>query len=65
MKHLAKYRRVSQYAFGGIVLYVFTAFPNGITFILAASVLIGAVFGKVFCKWMCPIGLRSEERRVG
>lgn len=60
MKTLAKYRRVSQYAFGGVVLYVFTAFPNGITFVLAASVILGAVFGKMFCKWMCPIGLFME-----
>jgi len=60
MKQLAKYRRVSQYAFGGIVLYVFTAFPNGITLILAASVILGIVFGKQFCKWMCPIGLFME-----
>lgn len=60
MKSLAKHRRVSQYAFGGVVLYVFTALPNGIMLILAASVVLGAVFGKQFCKWMCPIGLFME-----
>lgn len=60
MKNLAKYRRVSQYAFGGVVLYIFTALPNGLMLIIGASVVLGAVFGKQFCKWMCPIGLFME-----
>lgn len=60
MKQLIKYRRTVQYAFGGIVLYLLTALPNGITVILLIAIILGIVFGKQFCKWMCPIGLIME-----
>lgn len=60
MKNLAKYRRSSQYAFGGIVLYIFLAYPSGLTIILVSAVILGTLFGKMFCKWMCPIGLFME-----
>ena len=60
VKRLAKYRRSFQYLFGGITLYLFLAHPKGILIILGVGIILGALLGKVFCKWMCPIGLMME-----
>lgn len=35
-----------------VVSYV----PNGLFYVFLFSIVLGAVFGKVFCTWMCPIG---------
>jgi len=29
-------------------------------YLLAASILLGGILGKTFCRWMCPIGFLSE-----
>lgn len=55
-----KYRKASQFLFGGIVLYVIFAFNSGLAIILGFSFLFGIIFGKFFCKWMCPLGLFME-----
>jgi polyferredoxin len=38
---------------------VHAAHPAGL-FILAAILIMSLVFGKVFCSWLCPVGLVSE-----
>lgn len=55
-----KYRKASQFLFGGIVLYVIFAFNSGLAIILGFSFVFGIIFGKFFCKWMCPLGLFME-----
>jgi polyferredoxin len=32
-----------------------------ITFVLLLSIPLGAIFGKTFCRWMCPIGFFAEQ----
>jgi polyferredoxin len=38
---------------------IHAAHPAGL-FILAAILIVSLVFGKVFCSWLCPVGLVSE-----
>jgi len=45
----------------GVSLYLgISQFHISLWYILAAGVLIGVVFGKVFCRWVCPMGLIME-----
>jgi polyferredoxin len=58
--NLSKYRRPIQFAFSGLVFYVISVFSNGLAIVFGVSIVLGAVFGKMFCKWMCPMGLFME-----
>jgi len=54
-------KRVVILAITGISLYfVVTGFHISLWWILLAGTLTGIVFGKVFCRWGCPIGLVME-----
>jgi polyferredoxin len=45
----------------GISLYLaITKYSISLWYILAVGVFMGAVFGKVFCRWVCPMGLIME-----
>ena len=45
----------------GISLYLaISKYHISLWFILAAGVALGVVFGKVFCRWVCPMGLLME-----
>lgn len=45
----------------GISLYLaVTHFHISLWWVLLAGVLLGIVFGKVFCRWVCPMGLIME-----
>lgn len=57
MKAIIKNRTIVQLFFAAIVYFVAVYFANGLLYVFAGSLLLGVVFGKVFCKWMCPIGL--------
>ena len=65
MKNLIKYRKSSQFAFGGLTLFIVTSVTNGLAIVFGASILLGAVFGKTYCKWMCPMGLVMEQMTRG
>jgi polyferredoxin len=53
--------RVYILALLGVSLYVVTSYSHiSLWYILIAGVLLGAIFGKVFCRWVCPIGLLME-----
>ena len=45
----------------GVSLYLAISNYNvSLWYILAAGVVLGVIFGKVFCRWVCPIGLIME-----
>lgn len=45
----------------GVSLYLATSKYNiSLWYILAAGVFLGVIFGKVFCRWVCPMGLIME-----
>ena len=45
----------------GVTLYLAISQYNiSLWYILAVGVFLGAVFGKVFCRWVCPMGLIME-----
>lgn len=45
---------------GGILYYFITWHQLSLWYVLAAGVILGVVFGKVFCRWVCPLGLVME-----
>lgn len=45
----------------GITSYLALArFHFSLWYVLGAGVLLGVIFGKVFCRWVCPLGLMME-----
>ncbi|MFA6401901.1 MAG: 4Fe-4S binding protein [Salinivirgaceae bacterium] len=45
----------------GVGLYIaISQFHISLWYVLLGGVLLGAVFGKVFCRWVCPMGLIME-----
>jgi len=45
----------------GVSLYVaISQYHVSLWYVLAAGVLLGVIFGKVFCRWVCPMGLIME-----
>lgn len=60
MKSIIKNRRNIQYIFSMAVIGLIAYRPNGLLIVLGISVVLGIVLGKVFCKWMCPMGLLKE-----
>jgi polyferredoxin len=48
-------------ALSGILLYLAVSYYHiSLWWILAAGIVLGAIFGKVFCRWACPMGLIME-----
>ena len=45
----------------GVSLYLaISQYHISLWYILAAGVALGVIFGKVFCRWVCPMGLIME-----
>ena len=45
----------------GVSLYLaISEYHISLWYILAAGTVMGVVFGKVFCRWVCPMGLIME-----
>jgi polyferredoxin len=48
-------------AISGTVLFLaISRFNISLWYILLAGIGLGVIFGKVFCRWVCPIGLIME-----
>lgn len=60
MKRIAHYRSYIQLFFSALVFYILVKFSAGLAIVFGASLLLGTVFGKMFCKWMCPVGMIME-----
>jgi polyferredoxin len=45
----------------GVILYLaISQYHISLWYILLAGTVMGVVFGKVFCRWVCPMGLIME-----
>ncbi|MFH1121806.1 MAG: 4Fe-4S binding protein [Bacteroidota bacterium] len=54
-------KRIIILAIIGISLYmVYVKYQISLWYILLAGSLTGLIFGKVFCRWICPLGLMME-----
>jgi len=54
-------KRIVILAISGIALYfAISHYQISIWYVVLAGILLGFVFGKVFCRWMCPMGLIME-----
>jgi polyferredoxin len=54
-------KRVLILAVSGISLYLAVTFYQiSLWYVLLAGTVTGLIFGKVFCRWLCPIGLIME-----
>ena len=40
--------------------YGISVYHISLWYVLLAGVVLGVVFGKVFCRWVCPLGLMME-----
>ena len=57
---LADKRFLILTALGTALYLLISRFDISLWYVLLAGALLGVVFGKVFCRWMCPIGLLME-----
>jgi polyferredoxin len=46
--------------FGATTYYVVSQYHISLWYVLLAGVVLGVIFGKVFCRWVCPLGLIME-----
>ena len=54
-------KRIIILSVAGVSLYLaISHFNISLWYILLAGVVSGIIFGKVFCRWVCPIGLIME-----
>lgn len=53
-------RRVIQALFAALLFLGTSYFKISLLYVIIFGSLIGIVFGKVFCRWMCPIGFIME-----
>lgn len=60
MKFFIEKRRLIQLAFGILIYISLFYFRLNLLYLLLATTLLGIVFGKFFCKWMCPMGFIME-----
>jgi len=45
----------------GVSLFIAISYFNiSLWWVLAAGIISGSIFGKVFCRWVCPMGLIME-----
>jgi len=54
-------KRMIILAFIGVTLYLaISKFQISLWYIVLAGSIMGFIFGKVFCRWVCPMGLIME-----
>lgn len=59
-KGIVSNRRLIQALVGGILIVLVFYFKVSLLYVLGIGVLAGFIFGKVFCRWMCPLGFVME-----
>ncbi len=45
---------------GATLFYLISQYQISLWYILLAGAITGIIFGKVFCRWICPMGLVME-----
>lgn len=59
-KILSKNRIYILIIFGIMIYAGVSRYHISLWWVLGFGVLVGVIWGKVFCRWMCPIGLMME-----
>ncbi|MHB1393416.1 MAG: 4Fe-4S binding protein [Clostridia bacterium] len=59
-KGIISNRRLIQALIGGTLIVLVVYFKVNLLIILLLGVFAGILFGKVFCRWMCPMGFFME-----
>lgn len=57
---LAKNRIIVQIIFGALIYIGISNFNISLWWILLFGAITGIIWGKVFCRWMCPLGIIME-----
>lgn len=57
---LSKNRRIIQAVFGVSLYLAISYFHISLWWVVGFGSAIGVVWGKVFCRWMCPMGILME-----
>ena len=57
---LARHRLIFQILFGVTIYLILGYFQISIWWIVAFGSFVGILWGKVFCRWMCPVGIFME-----
>jgi len=57
---LSRKRFYIQLILGLITYAAISYYHISLWWVLAAGTLFGVIWGKVFCRWMCPIGIMME-----
>jgi polyferredoxin len=60
LRFLVKYRIVFLIGSGVWLYMAIAAYNISLWWILLAGTILGLIFGKVFCRWVCPIGMVME-----
>ena len=60
LKFLVNSRRIILSVLGVSLYLAISEYHISLWYILAAGTVMGVVFGKVFCRWVCPMGLIME-----
>ena len=53
-------RRIIQAIIGAAIYYLIHYFQISLWGVLAFGTFTGLIWGKVFCRWMCPLGFMME-----
>ncbi len=60
LKILVSKRFIILSVSGAALFLAVSRFNISLWYILLAGIVLGVIFGKVFCRWVCPIGLIME-----
>ncbi len=59
-KFLISKRVIILAVIGGLMFIAISHFHISLWYVFAFGIATGLIFGKVFCRWMCPMGLIME-----
>ena len=57
---LSKNRRIIQVVLGIATYFLVSYYQISLWWVIGFGSAIGIIWGKVFCRWMCPIGIMME-----
>jgi polyferredoxin len=60
LKVLINRRFILLAILGALLYYSITYYQISLWYVLLSGIILGLVFGKVFCRWVCPMGLIME-----
>ncbi|MGM0380326.1 MAG: 4Fe-4S binding protein, partial [Bacillota bacterium] len=61
MNFLIKKRRIIQFVLGFSIYLIVRFFSIPLGYVILFGGFLGIISGKVFCRWMCPIGYIVES----